>query len=258
MKRIRIVGLCLVAAFAVSAVVSASAFAAAPEFGKCVAKAGGKYATSACDSEKAKAEKYEWTPGPGAKPGFTSAMKAGLKATLETVKKTKVVCEGETTKGEVASAAEVGHVVATFTSCTSSGFKCHSEIGGKQAEGEIKTVSMHGGLGYEKLGTKPPLNNKTAEELTPEGGGEFTSFTCAGISVKVRGAVLHPVTVNKMLTKVTEKFAASKGKQKPEKYVTGGPIILESSFSGAPFEQSGQTVTTETTFEEAIEVNNVV
>ncbi len=257
MKRIMIAGLCLASAFAMTAVLSASALAAAPEFGRCVAKAGGKYATASCDTEKAGAEKFEWLPGPGAKNKFTSHIKPGTKATLETVKKTKVVCEGETSTGEVASAKEVAHVVAVFTACSSSGFKCHSEIGGKQAEGEITTVAMHGGLGVEKEGTKPPLNNKLAEELTPEGGGTFTEFSCAGITVKVKGAVLHPITTDKMMTKATEKFAASKGKQKPEKYVGGPAIILESSFSGAPYEQSGQTITTETTFEEAGEANTV-
>jgi hypothetical protein len=257
MKRSIVAGICLIAALAVTGVLSAAASAAAPEFGRCVAKAGGKYATSACDSEKAKAEKYEWLPGPGANNKFTSHIKSGTKATLETVKKLKVTCTGETSTGEVATAKEVAHVVAIFTGCISSGLKCHSSIGGTQAEGEIKTNPMHGGLGVEKEGTKPPLNNKLAEELTPEGGGEFTSFVCAGISVKVKGAVLHPITTDKMINKATEKFAASKGKQKPEKYVGGSPIILESSFSGGPYEQSGQTITTETTFEESGEANTV-
>ncbi len=258
MKRIKIVGLCVIAVFAMSATFVASA-SAAPEFGKCVAKAGGKYATSACTSIKAKAEKYEWTPGPGAKNRFTSNIKPATKATLETVKKTKVVCEGESTTGEIASATELGHVNATFTGCTSSGFKCHSEMGGKQAEGEIKIAPMHGRIGVEKEGTKPPLNNKLAQELTPEGppGTPLTEFSCAGITVKVKGATLHPITADKMLTKMTEKYAATKGKQKPEKFVGSGTIILESSFSGAPFEQSGQALTTETTYEEAIEANTV-
>ena len=50
MKRIRIVGVCLVAACAFSVVMVASASALAPEFGRCIniAPKVGKFKTEAC------------------------------------------------------------------------------------------------------------------------------------------------------------------------------------------------------------------
>ena len=63
MRHIRMLGLCLVAALAVGAYAVSSA-SALPEFGKCEAKAGGKYKDANC-TEKAKKGQgaYEWKKG---------------------------------------------------------------------------------------------------------------------------------------------------------------------------------------------------
>ena len=60
MRHVRMLGLCLVAVLAVAAVSAASA-SALPEWGKCEAKAGGKYSDANC-SVKAKkgAGSFEW------------------------------------------------------------------------------------------------------------------------------------------------------------------------------------------------------
>jgi hypothetical protein len=66
MRRIKVVGLCLLAVLAVSAVATASASAGLPEFGGCEATAGGKYEDSACTvrAHSRKADgKYEWYTG---------------------------------------------------------------------------------------------------------------------------------------------------------------------------------------------------
>ncbi len=61
MRHVRMLGLCLVAVFAVAAVAASSALAG-PEWGKCEAKAGGNYKNANC-TEKAKPKgsgSYEW------------------------------------------------------------------------------------------------------------------------------------------------------------------------------------------------------
>jgi hypothetical protein len=257
MKRIRIVGLCLVVVFATAAVLSASAFAAAPEFGKCVAKAGGKYKNNGCTEEEAGKEKYEWEPL-SSPVKFESEMPSGDKATLESEKKSKVVCTKEHSVGEIGNAHEVKKVVATFENCEFSGLKCSTK---GSAEGEIVTVPMDGGIGYEKEGTKGHLNAKLAEELKPESGTLFVTFECVGTEIKVKGSILHPISDNKMVSTETEKFTQSKGVNKPNHYL-GEPEHthdLEAKFGAtAEYEHSGQTVTTKTTFEEKIEANAVV
>jgi hypothetical protein len=247
-------GICL-SAFAVCAIGAGVASAAPPEYGRCVAvaKGTGKFSSATCTAEKAGGS-FEWLPGPGPKNKFTSKMKEGTLATLETVKKEKVVCKTETSIAEFTGTKTIGGVVATFTGCEALKLKCNT-VGAP--EGTIITVPLEGILGIEKKG-ETKIKDKVANELTPEpANGIFAEFNCGGFAVIVRGHVLSPVPTNKMLLVTTVKFAASKGKQKPEKFEGGPPAILESSFSGGAFEQSGQTLTTIETGEEKLEVNTV-
>ena len=60
MRHVRMLGLSLVAVFAICAYAVASA-SALPEFGKCEAKAGGKYSNSNCTVKAKKGTgSYEW------------------------------------------------------------------------------------------------------------------------------------------------------------------------------------------------------
>ena len=106
MRHLRIVGLSL-ATLAVSAVISASASAALPEWGQCVKLAKGKYTNAACTGEKAKNGGYEWHRGAAAieKKGFTSS---GGAAELRTTEGIATDCTSETTKGELSGSKEVG------------------------------------------------------------------------------------------------------------------------------------------------------
>jgi hypothetical protein len=258
MKRMKIVGLLCLAAFAVTAMAASTAFAAAPEFGRCVAKAGGKFENSTCTkAAPVGKEKFEWEPGPGPKNGFSSKIKVTTSATLETTGGTKITCKQEESKNaEVKNAKEVGKVVAKFNECLGFGQPCSST---GAASGEIITASLGGVVGVEKLGTGGPVTNKLASELHAEGGGNVAEFACAGVPVVVKGSVLHPATANKMTNVYTEKFAGTKGEQKPDKFA-GGPAdehILESNNNGGPFEEAGQTITSIATFEEKIELSSV-
>jgi hypothetical protein len=253
MTRMKFVGLLALAAIAVTGFAASSAFAAAPEFGRCLAKTGGKFSDAGCTKAVGSGGKFEWNPGPGAKNSFHSAIKSGTTATLETVGKTKITCTNEKSPGEFKNAKEVGGVVATFNGCKSSGAPC-SNAGTE----EIVTHSLGGVLGVEKVSTEGPVKNKLALELHSE-SGNVAEFTCAAFPVVVHGSVLHPVVANKMLLTATEKFSATKGEQKPSKF-EGEPEdshILESNLNGGPFEEAGQTITAIATYEEKIEASSV-
>ena len=253
MKRIRIVGLCLVAVFGISAVAAADASAAAPEIGRCVkvAAGAGKFSSSTCTTEKAGGS-FEWMPG-AVKNKFTT--KGGL-ATLETRNGTTVNCETETSGGEYTSPKTVGGVVVKFNGCQSGGFKCKT-VG--TAEGELVTKTLEGVIGIEKKGATLKAN-KIAFDLFPAGKtGLFIEFGCGPLSVKVQGSVLVPLKpTNKMESSLILKYTGTKGKQKPEKF-EGQPVdVLESSLHELPFEQACQRITTVQTNEEKLELNTVV
>ena len=77
MRRISIIGACLLAALAISVVATASASAAAPEFGRCIKKekgTGGEgYSNAGCTTYVSSGAKYAWSAGPGPNNKFTAA-----------------------------------------------------------------------------------------------------------------------------------------------------------------------------------------
>jgi hypothetical protein len=231
-----------------------------PEYGRCVKLAKGvkgKYATAACTSA-ATAEKFafEWEPGPGPKAKFTTTIKELTVATLETVTKKQVVCTGQTSTGEYTGRKTVGSVVITFTGCESGSSKCTSS---GAAEGEVVTKTLEGVLGIEKTSTEGPVKDKIALDLFPVGKtGLLMEFSCGLTPVSVQGSVLNPVKTNKMLLMATVKYAATAGKQKPDKFEGLPKDVLETSFGEAAFEQSGLKLTEIQANEEKIEINTVV
>jgi hypothetical protein len=270
LKRVRVVGLCLVAAI-ISAISVASASAVRPEFGRCLkqtTKSLSNYDSAKCvklasedtgtEEEKLKKGNYKWFPGV-VNHKFSSAIKPSTIATLETVAGTKITCTGETSGGEYVTGGsnkEVAGVVVQFTGCATSGVPCNSA--GKGA-GQITTAALEGVLGVEKIGTKTPVNDTLAIELHAPAGQNIAEFSCAGLAIVVRGSVLHKVAANAMKLTATEKFTAPKGTQKPDHFAGGVPLehILESSINGGPFEQVGETIATILTNEEKVEASTV-
>jgi hypothetical protein len=268
MRRIKIVGLCLVAAFALAAMTAGSASATAPEFGRCLKvtpKSLSNYNSAKCvqlasegagtEAEKLSKGNYQWFPGV-VKTKFTTAMKAATIATLETVGGTKITCTNETSTGEYLNTKEIGKMVAHFTGCEVSKLKCESA--GKPGEGVINTSPLGGPIGFETI-VVPASKDHLANELHSE-AGNVAEFVCGGLPVVVKGSVLHKITANAMKLTATEKFTASKGHQKPEHFAGGSAKehILESNTNGGPFEQAGQTITSILTNEEKVEANSVV
>jgi hypothetical protein len=232
-----------------------------PEFGRCVKVAaekegkknvyhGGFTAATCLVTSAANTGKYEWEPGV-AKAGFTTTLQEG-KAILETLKKSKVTCKAESSAGKIAGTKELVKVVVRLTGCESSGEKC-TTLG--HAEGELATKKLEGELGWEVKDLK-----KVALDLYPVGKtGPFLEYSCVGgVPITVTGAVLVPVKADKMLATSTLKYAATKGKQKPE-HLEGGPTeVLTAPLNGEAFEQIGETATLAQVNEEAVEINAAV
>ncbi len=241
------------AAVVVSAVVVSAAWAEAPEIGRCVSHASGKYTNNIC-TKAAKGKKvgsFEWEPG-AVKKKFTGVGGVG---TLETVNRATVTCKVEKSTGEITSGKTVGNIDVIFTGCESAGFKC-TTAGAK--EGEIATNLLAGSLVWEKFG------KKVAIDLVPQSTELFVEFQCGPAPAKVKGSVLAPLPANKIETTFEEKFSAKYGKQKPEYYYTSKTekvkdvLMAKLGGPGTEFEQSGQTINNSQTDEEALEINSKV
>jgi hypothetical protein len=281
MQRFRIVGLCLVAVFALSAVMATGASAESPpEVGRCIKKTGGKFKDGACKvASKAGEEKFEWYPAfvggvvnkePNTpKLKFTSKSKEKALIQLETVKEEKIICtgtngigkEGQTSSGEVTGPKTSIATNVIFRGCEFVEVGICSNTG---TAGEIKVNDLAGTLGFEtETGEKAKW--KVANLFVPKTGEIFTEFTCGGAPVVVKstsalGGVMHNVTANAMKLVATVKFAATKGKQKPEKYAkdpVGTKRVLQSNKLGLAFSQAGQTLTTEQKNEEKLEISTL-
>jgi len=168
MRRIRIVGLCLVAVFAMSAIASATASAEAPEMGQCLKKKVKSlpgYTTSKCTVEATEVAKgsFEWVPGAIA--GKNTFSTTGGVATLLTTKGESVTCESEESTGEYLTTAnnKEESTTVTFKKCSSGGLTCTTE--GKAA-GELVTKPLIGIVGFENHRNQPTKPVKRRSSCT--------------------------------------------------------------------------------------------
>jgi hypothetical protein len=190
MRRFKIVGLCLIAVFAVTAFASSAASAALPEFKVCAkaVKVGkttptGEFSDKSC-TVKAAGGKYLLESGLGKKTAIKTKSKAAI---LETPGAGTVECKSSKSGGNTAGTKEETGVIVEFKTCTSIGKKCNSP--GAKA-GTIKTNALHGVLGYL---SKSPL--KVGIALSPEKSGAFDAeFNCEGLGVQTFGTVIGQVT----------------------------------------------------------------
>jgi hypothetical protein len=254
MKRMKISGMCAIVVLAVVGLAAVSA-SAAPEFGRCVAKAGGRFENSNCSKLAIPGkEKFEFLPG-AVKNHFTTVIK-GLLGTFESVDGSKYTCKGESSGGEYSGGNKVTKVVTKFSGCSLMTLSCKTPT---EPEGVVRTAPLEGVLGVEKVGTKSPENDTLALELHPPAGQNYMEFSCAGLPVIVKGSILHPITTNVMSLTTVEKYSATKAKQKPEHFAGGEPgeHILEWNTNGGPFEQFGYTIEETNTHEEELEANSI-
>jgi hypothetical protein len=280
-RHVRTLGLCLVAAFAISALATASASAALPEWGKCVklpaeikgkTKTKGKYANANCT--EAIGGEYEFVKGTSELPttAFT-AHQTSENARLETTQGISVECESTVAEGNLSGSKEVAGVEVTFKGCKLPllKFTCesyfHEEYPNKYVynEGEIVTRELKGKLGY--ISGKGEETPSVGLSLAPEEkNGLFAEFVCgtenSGVGVLVirvgakekKGggdSIISPITpVNTMGTSLEQDYSAEHGLQIPEKFETGKKDVLESEagdgFGTLGWAQAGQIETLQT------------
>jgi hypothetical protein len=241
MKRINIVGLCVMAVFAMGAVLAASALAEEfPGLGRCVevAKGTGKYTSSNCLNKDTDAdENFEWEGGPGANSAFTST--GGL-VELEAIDKEKIDCNKEIDSGTYIGESEA-ESVTVFQGCASISTATPCQSVGKSSEIETEVLRSTYGI------IKAPATVGTLVEPKPP-GTELIKFECGGSgsgkgpAVIVRGSLIAATTkVDKMETTAVQKFSEAKGIQKPQSFegeatkhheeteVVGGPPPIQSA-----------------------------
>jgi hypothetical protein len=243
-KHLRLVGLCLVAVFAMAAVTAASSSAALPEWGKCVKvptivkgkeKTKGKFGNANCTEP---GTEYEFLKGATELPSteFTNSM-TSEKAELETSFGLGTNCTGETARGFLSGSKEVSNVSVTFTGCFVNiipEFVCENNFKEEEGEernfkyikGEIKTFSLKGKLVYiSGAGTPTP---EVGLQLEPtQKNGWFAFFGCgpAGahplpaiksvVGAKPKGPnggdkIVSPITpLNAMGTETTQTYKSA-------------------------------------------------
>jgi hypothetical protein len=148
MKRIRIIGLALVALFAFSAI-AASAAQAEPE----------------------------WKPKGGSSAFPVKFSATGTKETfLETTNHGQIKCSGLTAKGELKVAREAGKIVVKFTGCKAEKFGAGECKTAGKAAGEIETKSLKAKPVFIEGKTK--AKEERGLDISPETVGPFAEFEC--------------------------------------------------------------------------------
>lgn len=231
MKRIRIVGLALVAVFAMS-VVASTASAAGPVF----------YTKAELGSVAPSKIKFTATIGAAFLEGKTSKSKISC---------TDTSGSGAGAVGETVSAKVTENNVTTFTGCETGGIPCTSA---GQATGIIVTKSLKGFLG----GISATVAGvRLYSQTEGRGAGKLAEFECgAGVAkVVVTGSVIGSLSGSSGKVVKEGKFAATQkltfteagGAQKYQTFAAGlgeepeTPEQLTSTINGSP-ELGGQSV----------------
>jgi hypothetical protein len=179
MKRIKVVGLCLVAVFAMTAFAAASSASAAEYFTcvKAVPKNTGKYSDKECSNEVGTGGKYERASAVGDK--ITSKTKTAVLSTPAIGG--KVTCKKSTDTGEIISSTQ-NHDVVTFSDCSSEGKPCQNAGG---SSGVIKT---------NELLTTVVSSTETEFTALSGRGGYQAEFECGGVPIRTKGFTIGKTT----------------------------------------------------------------
>ncbi len=247
--RLKMMGLCLVAVFALTAALSASASAAEPAFYECHKQTTkpftGKFTDKKCsvaasptEITEGKKNKYELQEGIGAK-GKAFKGKGGS-ATLHTpAVGGEVTCKSFKDEGHVATPTTENKVISEFKTCTSLGKKCTSP---GQKAGTIKTNNLSGELGYINKAAKT-----VGVALQAETGSILAEFNCEGLEIVTTGSVIGTLEPVNVFTKTeVNKFQVNgEGFQTIKKFEGGPTHVLQSLINGSgPFESGQQAEAT--------------
>jgi hypothetical protein len=181
MRGLRLVGLCVVAAFAIAAAAAGTASAEAPEYGRCVKKAGkpsgAGFKNGSCTEAVGRKAHFEWVPGPGANAKFSS--------------KGKIVY---TTKYRQCSRALFEEEVAVKD--RERGFIVEAEMH------EEKASQIYAAAGETKAGCEVLVEEETALSTAVIATGTGVKLKCAGVAS--HGEYSGPKTIADLTMTFTE------------------------------------------------------
>jgi hypothetical protein len=206
MTRIKIVGLCLIAVFAMTAVAAASASAAGPEYFECAKVKGGKL-EKGCGKEGGKGGYIRRAP---TKLPSKFTGKNGVSILTVFVPGVGIVgdteCQKATGKGAIISATQAEDTVV-FEKCESSGKKCTS-VQAKEKKGDITTNTL-----LSTLVATGEAKSGVGVTVAAKSGGNSAEFNCEGLKVSTMGAVTGEDTGNvELVSKTAENiFSVNEG-----------------------------------------------
>jgi hypothetical protein len=236
MKRMRILGLALVAVFAFAAVMASGASAVKPTWKVCAKteknpetkKYTHQYNDKLCSEKNEAGEgKYELENGIGkAKPFKGKGGVAILHNVIPGKGDITVECQQFKDTGEVVAPSGVVNVKSEFKKCKSLGFPCKTVGPGEKTE-VITTNALAGELGW-----MDKAHTVAGESLTSQaepGSGYLAEFECEGVAkVRVHGAVIGETSPAHAVTKEeTATFAVAEYGIGQEKSLSNPPAFEE-------------------------------
>lgn len=208
MKRIRMLGLCVVAVFAISAITVAVAQAELPEYKICEKlpndqKGKGQYALN-CLGGMVKAGDYElveWNASSKERKFKVDSKTevwltayeepVGYELGVNGVANGRAECTKAKGEGEIIGPKEDKIVDLTLSGCRSRGFAC---TGSGEKAGTIVIPNIVGVLGYEALPPPPPKTVTAVEIEYSNFFANWTTFNCGATQYKMFGHVIGVVT----------------------------------------------------------------
>ena len=229
MRSIKVMGLCLVAAFALSAVAVASASAAAPEYKTCVKvkKTGktyeGEFTEKECKTKAspAKTGKYElgeWNAGK--KHATKGKGGAGINKLVNPFTQKvegATECASEKSAGEI-TGPKTSLTTVEYKGCKNGSKNCNSAGEGK---GKIKTETLLGELVPLGAGSKAGILLTGAAN---PGVSPLAVYECEGVDVTAVGAVIGEVSGNVGEAKKTSIDTFEHGAGVMQKYLYAGGL----------------------------------
>jgi hypothetical protein len=206
MKRIKIVGLCLIAVFAMTAVAAASASAAGPEYFTCAKVKGGKF-EKGCGKEGGKGG-YSKEPVTKLPSKFTDTN--GVSILTVFVPGIGIVgdteCQKAKSKGAILTST-TAEDTTVFEKCESSGKTCTS-VQAKEKKGDITTNLL-----LSTLVATSEAKSGVGSTVGAKSGGNSAEFNCEGLKVSTAGEVTGEVTGNIEVASKTSQnvFAVNSG-----------------------------------------------
>jgi hypothetical protein len=202
-----------------------------PEFGTCE-KLGfgrGTFTASGCQTPQGSVTgnaEFEWFPAfeskrPLIKSGFTLSAAKGI--TLETIGKTQVKCASGSASGEYSGNKTVQLGAFAFSGCASRTLGVCEDVGAEA--GKLKTQPLSGVLGITEAKVGFPARDAVGIELAPASGETVAAFSCGGVPVTLRGALIVEVKADDKMAEKTKWAAAEKKGVQKTTHFEGGPEV---------------------------------